>query len=416
MFTKRAFANKRSVDNGGGSKKYGLPGTVGVPAMLHRFINIRAGNKRGEPNKIWTFINDLKSPDGDSGDPPYFGASVAIYGKYIVVGATYQDVSDNDIDYGKAYVFEISGNTIDETPIASLKSPDVDINNPPLFGSSVAIYGKYIVVGAPLQDVSGNDDYGKAYVFEISGNTISDTPIASLKSPDVDNGFSNFPQFGRSVAIYDKYIVVGAPGQDVSDNAIDYGKAYVFEISGNTISETPIASLKSPDVDINNPPLFGSSVAIYGKYIVVGAPGQDVPPDSDDFGKAYVFKINSNNTIIETPIASLESPGVDGSDKFGQSVAIYGKYIVVGAPYNGNDLLTDYGDIYVFKINGNDTISETPIASFKSPDGDGGGSILEAEFGSSVAIYDDYIVVGAPYQDVPPDSGDYGKAYVFKNK
>jgi len=50
--TKRVHSNRRNVDIGGGVDKAGLPGSVGIPTMLKRFVQIRAPNSvRNSPKQ-----------------------------------------------------------------------------------------------------------------------------------------------------------------------------------------------------------------------------------------------------------------------------------------------------------------------------------------------------------------------------
>jgi len=344
MFTKRAFGAKRNVDNGGGVKKAGLPGSVGIPTMLKRFVSKRSGILNTVSEKIWTLLRSLIGETTNSGLTPGFGYSVAINGDYIVVGAPFQDVPPNN-DFGKAYVFKIStGYTLAAT-LTSGETNDSGLT--PGFGYSVAINGDYIVVGAPNQDVSPDDDLGKAYVFKISNGVVPTTPTTTLTSGETtDGGYT--PQFGYSVAINGDYIVVGAPFQDVSPDD-DLGKAYVFKISNGVVPTTPTTTLTSGETnDSDFYPHFGYSVAINGDYIVVGAPNQDVPPNND-FGKAYVFKISTGYTLAAT-LTSGETNDSRLTPGFGYSVAINGDYIVVGAPFQ--DVVSpddDLGKAYVFK-------------------------------------------------------------------
>jgi PGF-pre-PGF domain-containing protein len=105
--------------------------------------------------------------------------------------------------------------------------------------------------------------------------------------------------------------------------------------------------------------------------------------------------------ITQTAIltASDKAPGA----YFGNSVALYNDTIVVGAmDATPGSSYSNAGEAYVFKnIGGTWTPTQTLTASDKA---------ASANFGTSVALYNDTIVVGA----YNANSG-YGKAYVFKN-
>lgn len=106
----------------------------------------------------------------------------------------------------------------------------------------------------------------------------------------------------------------------------------------------------------------------------------------------------------------------DAGDRFGSSIAISGDYAVVGAPLHDYDVFNenqihDSGAAYIYFRNSNDQwefvqkITPNERHSY-------------AEFGSSVAIHDEVIVIGAPKESFDGDNMIYqeqaGAAYVFE--
>src|SRR6266704_4090120 len=110
-------------------------------------------------------------------------------------------------------------------------------------------------------------------------------------------------------------VVVGAPGETVS-GSFQAGNAYVFSSAGALI-----ATLTSPNPTGSGH--FGSSVAMNGTSVVVGAPGES-PGGSFQAGNAYVF--SSAGALV----ATLTSPNPTGSGHFGSSVAVNRTSVVVG--------------------------------------------------------------------------------------
>jgi hypothetical protein len=206
-----------------------------------------------------------------------FGASVAISGGYIIVGARRD--SNSAYRSGAAYVFKING---DDTIalLEKLKPDGLDASDE--FGWSVAISGSYMVVGAYQDDGVGNgtSSSGAAYVFKING----DDTIALLQTLRPDD-LDAYDQFGYSVAISGGYIVVGS-----RDDGGKYlsGAAYVFKINeDDTI--TLLNTFKPETLDSRDE--FGRSVAISGGYIIVGAWSDDGADNGKSHaGAAYVFK------------------------------------------------------------------------------------------------------------------------------
>ena len=181
-----------------------------------------------------------------------FGVSVAISGDYIVVGAKH--AKNGSITFvGAAFVFKKDiGGTDNWGEIKQIVASDREYND--LFGASVAISGDYIVVGAPWEDPlkangSYQSDAGSAYVFKKDqGGTDNWGQIKKIVASDR----AVLDYFGYSVAISGDYIVVGASGEDHDASGgnilTDAGSAYVFEfvppvITGPNSNTGPSSSI-----------------------------------------------------------------------------------------------------------------------------------------------------------------------------
>jgi uncharacterized Zn-binding protein involved in type VI secretion len=353
----------------------------------------------------------------------------------------------------------------------------------------VAISGDTIVVGAyqeasnstavcnaPFGSCAGLSDNsaggaGAAYVFERDGSGAWQQK-AYLKAPNTENG----DYFGWSVTISGDTIVVGAYWEDSNSTAVcnnlgscsgltdnsagNAGAAYVFERDGSGAWQLK-AYLKAPNAELND--YFGYSVAISGDTIVVGAyledsnstavcnefastacdnAGGDGPNNNGtgNAGAAYVFERDGSGNWQQK--AYLKAPNTEASDQFGISVAISGDTMVVGAyledsnstvvcnnlgscPGMSNNSTSDFGAAYVFEHDGSGNWQQK--AYLKAPNAEGSD-----EFGKSVAISGDTIVVGASQEDSNstavcndlmscPGMGNNmatnsGAAYVFERK
>ncbi len=236
------------------------------------------------------------------------------------------------------------------------------------FGYSVDVFGDYAIAGARFGAPQfGYPQEGEAYVFKKNGAKWTEEAVLTA-----DDG-EEFDNFGSSVSISDEYAIVGAPG-------IFGGAAYVFNRNGSswTQEETLIPS--------GNDALYESnSISISGNRVIIGG-----------FGKAYVFKRESNTVWTEEAI--LTASESQNGDYFGRSVSISDEYAIVGAW--GADAFQ--GAAYIFKRN--DT-AWTEEARLVSSDGTGGDN-----FGRALDLSGDYAVIGAA------GSGelDQGKAYIFK--
>jgi hypothetical protein len=383
-------------------------------------------------------------------DDDEFGHAVAISGDTVVIGVPGDDghvdgtdrylgilgdPSDNMIptyDSGAVYVLDLEGNVI-----VYLKALDVapqDRTSKSLgwadrLGTSVAIDGNIVVAGAP----GWEDDAGKAYVFErdqFSGKWLQSGQLVPGVSTDGS-------LFGQSVTISGEVIIVGAPAEDgfgvrtdadpTAMGATDSGAAYVFERVDGYWRQT--AYLKAFDSDAGD--LFGTSVAIADDYIAVGAPLEasqtlGLPTNNHMRGSGAVY-------VYDRPFSSwryfdmVKAPRPNYGDFFGQSVALDRGgddvlRLAVGAPYANAGGQADAGAVTVFDFVNREWVVATELTAPNFDDGD--------RFGSSIALDDDYLVVGAPGEstwlvdeifdsspptDIPPQrSADSGAAYVFK--
>lgn len=206
--------------------------------------------------------------------------------------------------------------------------------------------------------------------------------------------------FGMAVSISGDTIVVGASYND--GNGENAGAAYVFEkpVSGWT-NMTETAKLTASDGQAWH--LFGNSVAVSGSTIVVGAVFEGIR--SSNTGAAYVFEKPGTGWLDMTETAKLTAGDKANYDEFGNAVAISGNTIVIGA-HSDDDAGEGTGSAYVFEKPAAGWNDMTQTVKLTASDGAAGDA-----FGSSVSISGDTIVVGAPGDD---DNGsDSGSAYVF---
>jgi len=312
------------------------------------------------------------------------------------------------------------------------------------FGSSVDADGETIIVGAQSDD----NGAGAGYIFiKNSDSWIQHQKLSANDAEEDDN-------FGISVAIDGATLVIGA---DYADGANpDSGAAYVFqrEASSWVFQDKLIAN------DGKTGDNFGASVDISGTTIVIGARTSDTAEDSDA-GSAYVFTKNGG---IWTQQDKLLSDDPFTSDKFGESVAIFGDIVVVGVSEDDDNGQIGSGSVYVFKRNGivwqqdqkltaSDPRSSTYFGSSVSISNDGSTFIVGApgfrngsqrvgvayvyvdnngtweeeqklvideiepddlfiRFGKAVTVIDDVAIIGA-YQQDHESLTDCGSAYVF---
>jgi len=260
-------------------------------------------------NDIWVIQDTIFSPDPTNS---VFGNCISLKGEYIIVGDKYIDINSN-LDQGRAYIFKRNGISWDHE--ASITASDGAANN--YFGTSVSMYGDYVIIGAPGK----TDSTGQAYIYKRNGTTWgSEVILTNSDSAPLD-------QFGASVDIHGDDVVVGAPGKIITQDT-SAGKAYVFHRSGLTWGNEFILQIDN----LVNKEEFGCSVGIFGDFIVIGARYRFYNKSE---GTVSVFKKNGltwklYNTFVNTPFSLKSENG--NLERFGSSVSISENDILVGAP------------------------------------------------------------------------------------
>lgn len=196
--------------------------------------------------------------------------------------------------------------------------------------------------------------------------------------------------FGESVAIEDDLIVVGAAGVD--DAGADSGSAYLFGY--NPISHEWTEGDELAPSDAAESSYFGESVAIEGDVVVVGAPGVN-----DARGAAYVFFYGIERDF---EVAKLTASDGGVNDGLGRSVSIDGEVIVAGATWGGADPRT----VYLFAKPAGGWADMMQTARLMADD----VGVYDT-FGRSVCISGDIVIGGAPWDDT---GGLRGSAFVFE--
>lgn len=148
---------------------------------------------------------------------------------------------------------------------------------------------------------------------------------------------------------------------------------------------------------------LGRSVSITGNLALVGAYRADTIAGANS-GAAYIYSLNPN-TGLWVEIAKLIASDANPDDHFGWSVALSEELAVVGARYD-DDMGFNSGSVYLFAP---DTAGNwQQISKLKASDGG-----WAHWFGSSVAVVEDRIFVGAERADNDAGIGT-GAVYVFE--
>jgi hypothetical protein len=291
-----------------------------------------------ESNGTWSESQKLTASDGGLFDN--FGASVALDGSTLVVGANGATVGGNAAQ-GAVYVFTESNGTWTQTQKLTASDGAAYDN----FGLSVALKGSTILVGSPQAAIGGNAGQGALYVFTESNGTWSQ--VQKLTASD---GAEN-ASFGESVALDGSTALIGANNATVNGNSFQ-GAAYIFTESNGTWSQVQKLSANDGAANSN----FGNAVALNGSTALIGADGSTVGGNTYQ-GKAYLFMESGGNwSQSDTFIAS------DGAadDYFGAALAWDGVTALISTPHptiGGNSY---QGAAYFYQQSGTPRASPTP--------------------------------------------------------
>ncbi len=322
----------------------------------------------------WTEL--MKLTEAGTGQ---FGASVGAGGDVVLIGARGSD---------EAVLYERNrGGTNRWGRARTLSASDALPGQ--FFGSAVDVDGDVAVVGSAF-DYASEINGGAAYLFERNaGGTNQWGEVRKLVPSDLQAG----DEFGTSVAVAGDIVLVGAPGKT---NAIDFniGAAYIFERhAGGTNNWGQVAKL-SPLFRLG----FGNACSLDGSVAVVGDEGGS---------RAYVFERNAGGTNAWGEVAMLtETDAIQGNAEFGASVGVAGDVVAVGAPEESAGGNTP-GVVYLFQRDrgGPNQWGEVGAVTIPSP------TDLQ-DFGQSVSLSGGTLLAGAP-RDIGGGSARFFQKYPF---
>ena len=237
-----------------------------------------------------------------------FGASVAISGADLLIGAPLQTATD-----GAVYVYSSAGGASTQTLAGATGDR---------LGTALAISGSQLAAGAPTGSTPFN---GRVVIYTKTGTTWG--------SPVPVPGTSAGARFGSAVALDGDLLVVGAPSQ-----ASGMGEARIFHFNGTTWVQT---GTRASGGTLDE---FGFAVAVHGTTVLIGMPNQLATRT----GAVYIYRCDANGVCSTTADQIMTAPGGQLGNQFGVSMAVDRATLVVGAPFE--DLpASDSGAVYVFR-------------------------------------------------------------------
>jgi hypothetical protein len=325
--------------------------------------------------------------------PGRMGTSVVITDDYALVGASSWS-APGILFSGAVFAFSrtASGWQLDQTIVPT------DAASGDNFGSAIALDGNVALIGS----IAANSERGAVYAYERLGSTWSFRQ--RFTAADAVPGM----RFGSSIALQGTTALIGVP--EATSTYLNQGAAYLFELSGSiwtqrqrltandaqqadrfgenvAISNTLGLLISASNKMINgnagrgavysfqNAAVVGGSSYVQRQRLIAnngstnhyfGNGGIAISPTGDAFvasdrgsnpeggqsGSVHVFRatINVFTGIVSWAETQLLWPGpyLTGADEFGSSVSVSGNTLLVGAPQTTVTGNAAQGAAYVF--------------------------------------------------------------------
>ncbi len=312
-----------------------------------------------------------------------FGGAVGLDAGTAIIGSAKRS-QGTATSAGAAFAFVLEPLSVEffqETDVLTAAGADANDG----FGSAVGLSGDTSLIGIPEADPAGDVDAGAVSAFERDPDTQVFDDEKTLTAGDK----AASDNLGTAVSVDADIAISGAPADDIGGDA-DAGSAYVYNrdsVSGNWDQAVKLTA----GAEVNASDNFGAAVAIDADIILIGVPADD-PNGISNAGAAYLFSRDPDEAAPDqwSQTEKLTAGGDENiGDNFGAAVALNSDTALVGAPFEDGG-----GAVFVFVRDPDDnswTRQQKLIASDASP-GD--------EFGSSVAVFGNTAIIGAPQADV----------------
>ena len=318
------------------------------------------------------YEDSILRPNADT-PAVYFGSSIAIDGDVMVVGAIRDSAAGPDS--GSAYIFERdeSGQWIQQ-----LKIVPEDTESNDFFGTSVSVSGNTVAIGAVGDVFDANPE-----LFSFTGSVYIYKKTETIWELDEKiNAPEEHDAFGMSVALSGDTLFVGAMNAKSTGGYDEQGKVCVYKRDPKT---TPLWSTSQAPIILYNQAYFGNAMAFNNDTLMVGAMSHTTyNPWRDDVGATAVLGLNNNEWTLAQ---SLIPDKATAEAMFGFSIAIQDDLAVIGS-LEGSSAGDYSGAAYVYRNNGVSWEEEAKLLPFDNETWGG--------FGFSVAISDNYVIVGSP--------------------
>ena len=161
---------------------------------------------------------------------------------------------------------------------------------------------------------------------------------------------------------------------------------------------------------------FGRVVDVDGDTIVVGAPFEDTPEGGTfPFGRTNIGAVYvfERDGTAWSEVTKLQSSDGGAFDEFGTSISLSGDTLLIGAPLSYNPDIREQSGSAYLFVRSGNTWSE--VQKLSNPEGRAGD-----RFGDSVSLADGVAAVGAPGEDLSDPGSQFvsniGRVHLFKKE
>lgn len=255
-------------------------------------------------NETWSAVGTLPVQGLVAGDR--FGAALAVDGNRVVVGAPSRKAK------GAVYIFrrEANGSWTQESEQAAPQNlPDNS-----QFGGAVAVKGDRVIAGAPNTN----------FTPTVLPNPTRDSLLAALSTtppgPMRDTAIAHLAAMGAPAARGGTQAGFGRGGSNIG-----LGAGMVIAYERASFGSWRMVSTLAP-FDFGNVN-FGSSLAVVGNELWIGAPGSD--------GSGRIYRAQPDNDGGWGAMSKLGVDSIEAGAQWSSSFAVNGDVAIVGMPGDG---------------------------------------------------------------------------------
>jgi hypothetical protein len=251
-------------------------------------------------------------------------------GQTLVISSSREDILSNDS--GNVFIYNnTSGSQYSQIATLSSSNP----RDEGFFGSDVSIddTGSLIVVGSQLENSSGINSTGAAYIFKRRENTFYEVETLTSSSPDSGNFF------GRDVLISPdaSSIFIGEYAGDIGGT--DIGNVHIYDVGISTsIFTTPDGGLSvSGPIEINNSHSIVSKTISHTSTAGISSTIDSFATSANDLAE-YTIHVGYGNAIQAQKVLVMH----DGTTAYSQEYAVMhnpSKIVTIEASISGNNVL-----------------------------------------------------------------------------